>query len=76
MKIQIIYFSYRYMTSIILSSGIIGAITCQNGCLGMKLDHLLCVFPVNLVFSLKIMNMQIRSFAFFIIQYQAYVSAL
>ena len=68
------------MTSTILSSDIIGAITmCHNGSLGMKLAHLLflCVFfPVILVFSLKFMNMQIRSFAFFIIQYQAYVYAL
>ena len=68
------------LTSTILSSGIIGAITmCHNGSFGMKLAHLLflCVFfPVNLVFSLKFMNMQIRSFAFFIIQYQVYVSSL
>ena len=67
------------MASTILSSGIIGAIImCHNGSLAMKLAHLLflCVFPVILVFSLKFMNMQIRSFAFFIIRYQAYVSAL
>ena len=68
------------MTSTILSSGIIGAIImCHNGSLGMKLAHLLflCVcFPVILKFSLKFMNMQIRSLAFFIIRYQAYVSAL
>ena len=67
------------MTSTILSSGIIGAITmCHNGRIGMKLAHLLfyvCFFMV-LVFSLKFMNMQIRSFALFIIQYQVYVSAL
>ena len=68
------------MTSTILSSGIIGAITmCHNGILGMKLAQLLflCVFSsMVLMFSLKFMNMQIRSFALFIIQYQAYVSAL
>ena len=68
------------MTSTIFSSGIIGAITmCHNGSLGMKLAHLLfiCVlFSMVLVFSLKLMNMQIRSFALFIIQYQAYISAL
>ena len=68
------------MTSTLLSSGIIGAITmCHNGSLGMKLAHLLflCVFFLwFLVFSLKFMNMQIRSFALFIIQYQVYVSAL
>ena len=64
----------------ILSNGVIGAITmCHNGSLGMKLAHLLflCVcFSMVLVFSLKFMNMQIRSFALFIIQYQVYVSAL
>ena len=70
------------MTSTLLSSGITGAITmCYNGSLGMKLAHLLflCVcffFLWFLVFSLKFMNMQIRSFALFIIQYQVYGSAL
>ena len=51
------------MTSTILSSAMIGAITmCHNGSLGMKLAHLLflCVFSMVLVFSLKFMNMQIR----------------
>ena len=69
------------MISTVLSSGITGAITmCHNGSLGMKLAHLLflCVFFFSMVllFSLKFMNMQIRSFALFITQYQVYVSAL
>ena len=54
MRTQIIYFSYRYMTSTILSSVITGAITmCHNDRLEMKLGHLLflCVFfPVILKF--------------------------
>ena len=64
------------MASTILSSSIIGGITmCHNSSLGMKLANLLflCVFffSMVLVFSLKFMNMQIRSFAFL-----TYVSAL
>ena len=65
MNMQMRRFSYRPRSSIHLSYNITGSTTkCQNDSLGLKLVYLwiFYVFLSFLMFSLKLMNMQIKKF--------------